>query len=153
MLSNGHETPVDRSALARRTLCPSTRLSNAPTSCRVSYASDCAEGADGRCQENHGAELGWSGRRSVRFFSSEDVPFELIENAIRCASLAPSGANQQPWEFVVVKDREIKRRIREAAEAKKPPFYCGRDNDRDDRSEICFSAGVTAEREAATRAF
>jgi iodotyrosine deiodinase len=37
-------------------------------------------------------------RRSVRFISPEPVPFELIENAIRCASLAPSGANQQPWE-------------------------------------------------------
>ena len=36
-------------------------------------------------------------RRSVRFISSEPIPFELIENAIRCASLAPSGANQQPW--------------------------------------------------------
>src|SRR5258706_13869604 len=56
-------------------------------------------------------------RRSVRFMSSEPVPFELIENAIRCAALAPSGANQQPWKFVVVKDPEIKRRIREAAEA------------------------------------
>jgi nitroreductase len=55
-------------------------------------------------------------RRSVRFISSEPVPFELIENAIRCASLAPSGANQQPWRFVVVKDPEIKHRIREAAE-------------------------------------
>jgi iodotyrosine deiodinase len=43
-------------------------------------------------------------RRSVRFMSSEPVPFELIENAVRCASLAPSGANQQPWKFVVVKD-------------------------------------------------
>src|SRR5216683_843919 len=51
-------------------------------------------------------------RRSVRFISAEPIPFELIENAIRCASLAPSGANQQPWKFVVVKDAEIKRKIR-----------------------------------------
>jgi len=51
-------------------------------------------------------------RRSVRFISPEPVPFELIENAIRCATLAPSGANQQPWKFVVVRDPEIKRRIR-----------------------------------------
>jgi iodotyrosine deiodinase len=49
-------------------------------------------------------------RRSVRFMSSEPVPFELIENGIRCAALAPSGANQQPWTFVVVKDPEIKRK-------------------------------------------
>jgi iodotyrosine deiodinase len=62
-------------------------------------------------------------RRSVRFLSSEPVPFELIENAIRCASLAPSGANQQPWKFVVVEDPEIKRRIREAAEAEERESY------------------------------
>src|SRR5260370_42322628 len=58
-----------------------------------------------------------SGRRSVRSFSPEPVPSELIENAIRCASSAPSGANQQPWRFIVVQDPIIKRRIREAAEA------------------------------------
>jgi nitroreductase len=62
-------------------------------------------------------------RRSVRFISPEPVPFELIENAIRCASLAPSGANQQPWKFVVVKDREIKRKIREAAESEERESY------------------------------
>lgn len=64
-----------------------------------------------------------SGRRSVRFFSPEPVPFELIENAIRCASLAPSGANQQPWKFVVVQDTGIKRQIREAAEAEERESY------------------------------
>jgi nitroreductase len=62
-------------------------------------------------------------RRSVRFLSSEPVPLELIENAIRCASLAPSGANQQPWKFVVVRDPEIKRKIREAAEAEERESY------------------------------
>jgi nitroreductase len=65
-------------------------------------------------------------RRSVRFFSPEPVSFELIENAIRCASLAPSGANQQPWRFVVVQDPEIKRRIREAAEAEERESYSHR---------------------------
>ena len=64
-----------------------------------------------------------SERRSVRSFSPESVPFELIENAIRCASLAPSGANQQPWRFVVVQDPVIKRRIREAAEAEERESY------------------------------
>lgn len=64
-----------------------------------------------------------SARRSVRFFSDEPVPFELIENAIRCASLAPSGANQQPWRFVVVRDQAVKRRIREAAEAEERESY------------------------------
>jgi iodotyrosine deiodinase len=62
-------------------------------------------------------------RRSVRFFSPAPVPFELIENAIRCAALAPSGANQQPWTFVVVNDPEIKRKIREAAEAEERESY------------------------------
>lgn len=62
-------------------------------------------------------------RRSIRHFSSEPVPFELIENAVRCASSAPSGANKQPWVFVVVKDREIKRRIRVAAEAVEKENY------------------------------
>lgn len=62
-------------------------------------------------------------RRSVRFFSPEPVPLELIENAIRCAALAPSGANQQPWRFVVVQDPEIKRKIREAAEAEERQSY------------------------------
>ena len=62
-------------------------------------------------------------RRSIRSFSAEPVPFELIENAIRCASLAPSGANQQPWTFVVVQDPEVKRQIREAAEAEERESY------------------------------
>jgi iodotyrosine deiodinase len=62
-------------------------------------------------------------RRSVRFISPEPVPFELIENAIRCASLAPSGANQQPWKFVIVQDPETKRKIREAAEAEERESY------------------------------
>jgi iodotyrosine deiodinase len=62
-------------------------------------------------------------RRSVRAFSSEPVPLELIENAVRAAASAPSGANQQPWRFVVVKDAEVKRRIREAAEAEEKENY------------------------------
>jgi len=62
-------------------------------------------------------------RRSVRHFSPEPVPLALIENAIRCASLAPSGANQQPWKFVVVQDPDLKRKIREAAEAEERESY------------------------------
>jgi nitroreductase len=62
-------------------------------------------------------------RRSVRSFSSEPVPFELIETAIRAAATAPSGANQQPWRFVVISNPEIKRKIREAAEAEEKEFY------------------------------
>ena len=47
-------------------------------------------------------------RRSVREFSDSPVPIELITNAVKAASLAPSGANKQPWHFVVVKDLLIK---------------------------------------------
>lgn len=67
--------------------------------------------------------LRMAGRRTVRSFSPEPVPVELIENAIRCAALAPSGANQQPWRFVVVSDPAIKRRIREAAETEERENY------------------------------
>ena len=62
-------------------------------------------------------------RRSVRHFSSRPVPFELIETSIRIASRAPSGANQQPWSFVVVSNPEVKRQIREAAEAEERESY------------------------------
>ena len=56
-------------------------------------------------------------------FSREGVPFEVIENAIMTAATAPSGANQQPWTFVVVENAEMKRRIREAAEAEEKESY------------------------------
>jgi iodotyrosine deiodinase len=62
-------------------------------------------------------------RRTVRSFSPEPVPIEVIENAIRAAALAPSGANQQPWRFVVVGDPAVKRRIRLAAEAEERENY------------------------------
>jgi iodotyrosine deiodinase len=62
-------------------------------------------------------------RRTVRDFSSEPVPFALIEAAIATAGTAPSGANQQPWTFVVVSDQAIKRKIREAAEIEERDNY------------------------------
>lgn len=62
-------------------------------------------------------------RRSVRHFSPDPVPLELIETAIRTAATAPSGANKQPWHFCVVQDPAIKRRIREAAEAEERENY------------------------------
>ena len=65
-------------------------------------------------------------RRSARAFSTDPVPRELIELAIRTASTAPSGAHQQPWTFVVVGDPELKRRIREAAEEEERINYGGR---------------------------
>ena len=64
-------------------------------------------------------------RRSVRFFSSDPVPRELVELAVRTASTAPSGAHRQPWRFVVVGDPAIKREIRIAAEAEEHESYVG----------------------------
>ena len=62
-------------------------------------------------------------RRSVREFSSDPVPRELIEQAIRSASTAPSGAHRQPWRFVVIGDPAIKKKIRIAAEAEEKKSY------------------------------
>ena len=62
-------------------------------------------------------------RRSVRHFSDEPVEWELIENALRTAGTAPSGANQQPWTFVVIGDPELKARIRDAAEREERLLY------------------------------
>ena len=62
-------------------------------------------------------------RRSVRMFSPEPVPRELVENAMRVAGTAPSGAHQQPWTFVVVSDPELKAQLREAAEEEEREFY------------------------------
>ena len=52
-------------------------------------------------------------RRTVRQFSDRPVPRIIIENCIRAAGTAPSGANMQPWSFVVVSDPEVKRQIRQ----------------------------------------
>lgn len=65
-------------------------------------------------------------RRTVREFSDRTVSREVIEDCIRTAGTAPSGANMQPWHFVVVSDPEVKRRIRAAAEEEERAFYGGR---------------------------
>jgi nitroreductase len=62
-------------------------------------------------------------RRTVRAFSDRPVPREVIEDCLRAAGTAPSGANMQPWHFVVVADPAVKRRIREAAEEAERAFY------------------------------
>lgn len=62
-------------------------------------------------------------RRSVRHFSAEPIPLDVVETAIEAAAQAPSGANQQPWRFVLVTDPEVKRRIRAAAEAEERQNY------------------------------
>ncbi len=64
-----------------------------------------------------------SRRRTVREFSDRPVPRDIIENALRAAGTAPSGANLQPWHFVVISGAETKARIRAAAEAEEKEFY------------------------------
>ncbi|MEO1201308.1 MAG: nitroreductase family protein [Pseudomonadota bacterium] len=62
-------------------------------------------------------------RRTVREFSDRPVPRDIVETALKAAGTAPSGANLQPWHFVVVSGPETKRKIREAAEAEEREFY------------------------------
>ena len=62
-------------------------------------------------------------RRTVRDFSDKPVPVDIITDAVKAASSAPSGANKQPWHFVVVKDPEVKKEIRIAAEKEEKAFY------------------------------
>lgn len=64
-----------------------------------------------------------STRRTVRDFSDEPVDWEIVRNAIRAAATAPSGANRQPWRFVVVSDPPVKHEIRVAAEAEEKESY------------------------------
>jgi len=65
-------------------------------------------------------------RRTVRDFSDRSVPREVIENCIKAAGTAPSGANQQPWHFVVISNADIKKKIRIAAEEEEKEFYTNR---------------------------
>ena len=65
-------------------------------------------------------------RRSVRSFSDQPVPIEVINNILLTASTAPSGAHKQPWTFCVVSDPEIKKQIRVAAEKEEQESYNGR---------------------------
>ena len=76
-----------------------------------------------RAREFHGA---MSRRRTTRHFSTEPVPREAIELAIRTAGTAPSGAHQQPWTFVAISDPELKRKVRDAAEREEHENYHGR---------------------------
>lgn len=65
-------------------------------------------------------------RRSVRDFDDRDVPREAIENILKTASSAPSGANKQPWNFVAVHNKDVKKQIRAGAEAEEIDFYNNR---------------------------
>lgn len=68
-------------------------------------------------------------RRTVREFSERPVPREIIENALRAAGTAPSGANMQPWHFVVVSNPATKQKMRIAAEQEEKEFYEHRASD------------------------
>ena len=65
-------------------------------------------------------------RRTVRDFSSREVPRELIEICLTAAGSAPSGANRQPWHFALISDPDIKRKIRSSAEIEEEEFYSKR---------------------------
>ena len=65
-------------------------------------------------------------RRTIRHFSDKPVPKEIIENCLKAAGTAPSGANRQPWHFSVISDQETKKQIRHAAEKEEKKFYSGR---------------------------
>ena len=62
-------------------------------------------------------------RRTVRDFSPQPVPRDIIETALRTAGTAPNGANLQPWHFAVIGDPAVKQRVRVAAEAEEQEFY------------------------------
>jgi len=70
-----------------------------------------------------------SRRRTVRQFSNQPVARGIIENAVRAAGTAPSGANHQPWHFSCVSDPKVKREIRFAAESEERAFYNGKGGD------------------------
>ncbi len=88
----------------------------------VSYTPPRVSTAEGLARGREFLRL-MDGRRSVRHFSSRDVPREMIEWAIRAASTAPSGAHRQPWRFVAVSDPATKKAIREAAEQEERKSY------------------------------
>lgn len=69
-------------------------------------------------------------RRSVRDYSDKDIPKEVIENIIKAASTAPSGAHKQPWTFCAISNKDLKREIRLAAEEEERISYGGRMSDR-----------------------
>lgn len=71
----------------------------------------------------------FSMRRTVRHFSTDPVPLDVVHNCILAAGTAPSGAHKQPWHFCVITDPALKRRIREAAEREEFENYHGRMND------------------------
>lgn len=73
--------------------------------------------------------LSMNKRRSVREFSSKPIPKEIIENIVKTAATAPSGAHKQPWTFCVISNPDLKKKIREAAEKEEYESYQNRMSD------------------------
>ena len=69
-------------------------------------------------------------RRSVREFSDKDVPLEVIKNIVKAASTAPSGAHKQPWVFCIVRNKDLKSKLRALAEEEERKNYEGRMSER-----------------------
>jgi len=67
-------------------------------------------------------------RRTVRDFSDETFPREILENALAMANMAPSGGNRQPWTFCIIEDPSVKEKIKTAAELVEKDFYVDRPN-------------------------
>lgn len=113
-----HQTTQSEGALSSRTRLrvPSERT---PLTFERRAPLEMAERARAYADEMHR-------RRTVREFSPEPFPLEIAREAVRAASSAPSGANQQPWTFVVVTSAELKQRIREAAEVEEKKNWEGR---------------------------
>ena len=65
-------------------------------------------------------------RRSVRYFERTSIDINIVKNAILSAGTAPSGANLQPWHFVIIKNNKLKKEIRKAAEKEENKFYKSR---------------------------
>lgn len=83
-------------------------------------------------------------RHTIREFSSDPAPRSVIEDCIAAAGRAPSGANHQPWHFVLIGDAKTKRAIREAAEAEERAFYGGKAPD--DWIEALLPLGTNSEK-------
>ncbi len=71
-----------------------------------------------------------SERRTVRHFTSKDIPLHIIQECVKTAGTAPSGANKQPWFFAIIKSQEMKTKIRIAAEKEEYDFYHKRNNEK-----------------------
>ena len=80
-------------------------------------------------EKSHKFNLSIQKRRTVRDFSDKLVDVKIIENCIKAAASAPSGAHQQPWHFIAISNQEIKAKIRQAAEIEEKEFYQHRASD------------------------